>query len=947
MKLDPIYGLRPSEVYKALDTSPDGLSSGEVAARQELYGLNVLVEEAKPSHLRRFLSHVTHPLAILLWIAGGISFGVREPVLGLVIWILVLVNAWFSFWREYRAELAMDALRRLLPVHTRVVRKGIQTRVPAPDIVPGDVLILEEGDHIPADARVVEEYSLRTNNAALTGEAIPSRKTADASLRDGISEVERPNLIFAGTSVVSGTGRAVVYATGMLTQFGRISHLTQSVKEVPGRIQKEFVNLTRKISFVALGFGAVVFLVGALDVGLDWLEAFLLALGIIVAAIPEGLPATLTLSLAMAGQRLAQRGVLVKKLSVIETLGTVSMICADKSGTLTKNQMTVREIWVAGQKLNVSGVGYEPKGRITTDHAGKPFQEDLRTLLVAADLCNNARLNPPTLDSPQWTSLGDQTEAALRVAALKGGIQEPQLRQAFPRIHELPFDARRKRMSTIHQVHNGALKIDEKESPMISRRKIAFVKGSPREILQICTHIRVYGQDRLLDETWRSQILTSIDDYAGRTLRVLALARKELPLHSGYYEVNEVERNLTFLGLMAMHDPPRPEITEAIKVLKQSGIRLVMITGDYGLTAVSLARRVGMLNTKDPVILTGAELDNLSEIDLQALLHQEIVFARMAPEHKLRLVSAFQARGEVVLVTGDGVNDAPALRKADVGVAMGVIGTDVAKEAADLVIMNDNFASIVHAVEEGRTLYTNLRKFITYIFSSNVPEILPFLLTALFKIPLALNVRQILAIDLGTDLFPGLALGGEKPEPDTMRRPPRAKSQPVVDAGLLRRAFLWLGPIEAILSYSGFFITYVLLGRIHLPWIEELNLLENMPHLIAISPDQIDILAVTVYHAGVVTAQIGNAFACRTEINRGRDLGWLSNRFLLFGIFFEVGLILLLIYFPPLAGAFYHYSLPPVFWVWLLGYAPVLYSLEWVRKRLLQKSNTGHLKVIQ
>ena len=919
MDSTPIYSLRVSEVFDYLECSPAGLAPSQVEERKSLYGENILSVEAPRSYWPKFISHITHPMALLLWVSGGLALALREPALTVVIWLLVLVNAGFSFWREYQAEKEMEALKHLLPVYTRLIRAGVEIRISANEVVPGDVLVLAEGDNIPADARVVEEYGLRINNAALTGEAIPARKSADASLREGISEVERPNLIFAGTSVVSGTGRAVVFATGMLTQFGRIAHLTQTVKEEPSPFQRELLRLTRIISIVAIAIGAVVFIVGAFDVGLQKFEAFLLALGIIVAAVPEGLPATITLSLAMAAQRLAQRGILVKKLSTIEKLGIVSIICTDKSGTLTQNQMTVREVWVARHRLSVTGVGYEPQGKFNPDPSHTPIRQDLTTLLEAGALCNNSRLNPPTKDHPQWTSLGDQTEVALRIVAMKGGIQQRHVDVVLPRIHEIPFDARRKRMSTIHRSRHG---------------DIVFVKGAPREVLQLCTHILIDNQEQILNEAERAEILSANDDYARNALRVLALAQRHIEPKSGSFTAENVERDLTFLGLLAMMDPPRPEVAEAVRICNQASIRMVMITGDYGLTAESMARRVGMLTTPNPVILTGAELDQMSDFELKSILDQEIIFARMAPEHKLRLVAAYQERGEVVAVTGDGVNDAPALRKADVGVSMGIIGTDVAKESADVVITDDNFASIVRAIEEGRAVYDNLRKFITYIFSSNVPEILPFLLTAMFKIPLALTVSQILAIDLGTDLFPALALGVEKPEPDVMKRPPRRRDQRLVDNRLLSRAFLWLGMIEAALCYTAFFLVYsgILVNiEINLPIIESIK--SGLGKLELLN-EQRYILAVTVFHAGVVMTQIGNAFACRSERKNKTGPGWFSNPQLLLGILIEIAIILSLIYIPQLAKAFDHYPIPPTLWIFLMLFAPILYFLEWFRKSL-------------
>ncbi len=923
MSFAPLYALRVSDVFRALASSPQGLAPEEVQTRLALYGPNVLYEPVtRISPWSRFIAQLTHPMALLLWGAGGIALLMGRPALGLAIGIVVLVNAVFSFWQEQRAAQAVAALKQVLPTYARVIRAGQETKIPASEIVPGDVLVVAEGDNIPADARVVEEYGLRANHATLTGDAMPVRKTAEASLREGLSELEHPNLIFAGTSVVSGTGRAVVFATGMLTQFGRIAQLTQTVREPPSPLQQDMARATRVMAMVAMGLGAFFFTVGMTDIRLGWLEALLFAVGIIVAVIPEGLSPTVTLVLAMAVQRLAQRGVLVKRLTAIETLGKTSVICTDKSGTLTQNQMTVREVWVAGQRLSLSGVGYEPRGTFEPPDSIPPIQNELETFLIAAERCNNSRLVPPSAERPYWSCLGDQTEAALRVMALKGGLRESSVASAYPRLHELPFDARRKRMSTIHRNGQG---------------EIAFVKGAPREVLQLCTHILLHGQARPLEPALRAEILTAIDDYARRALRVLALAQRDLttlpaggPRTGGEmrYAPERIEQGLTFLGLAAMMDPPRPEVAQAIQACHAAGIRMVMVTGDYGLTAESLARRVGMLTTARPRIITGAEVEELQDADWQTLLGEEVIFARMAPEHKLRLVAAFQARGEVVAVTGDGVNDAPALRKADIGIAMGMAGTDVAKEAADVIITDDNFAALVTAIEEGRAVYDNIRKFITYIFASNVPEVLPFMLRAIAGVPLALTVPQILAIDMGTDLLPALALGTERPEPDVLQRPPIRKAHTLWDRRLLVRA-LWLGSIESILCYIGFFLVYYFHGYTTLP---------AMLH----APAPVGMLATTVFHAGVVTAQIGNALTCRREKVGVHRLGWFSNRFLWAGIGVELAIIVALIYLPPLAAILDHAPVPAVYWLGLLLYAPALYVLDRLYKEIVARRERQH-----
>ena len=921
MSSAPIYSLRVPEVFQAMETSQKGLSTVEAKSRGSLYGDNVLSEQPHPPEWQKFIRQVRHPFNLLMVFAALISLWQRDLTLALIILLLSIANSAFSYWREHRAEQAIEKLRHLLPSYAHLVRDGSDVHIPASEVVPGDLLILAEGDNIPADARVVEEYGLRVNNASLTGEAVAARKTAEASILPGLSDLERPNVIFAGTSVASGTGKAIVYATGMLTQFGRIAQLTQTVQDEPSMFQKELGRLSRILTWIALLIGGTVWALATFEphVSQHFPNAILLALGTLVAVTPEGLPATLTLSLAMAVQRLTSRGVLAKRLNVIETLGNVSVICTDKSGTLTQNQMTVREVWVARRRLKVTGVGYEPKGQFIPSPAETSYEKDLLSLLEAALCCNNARINPPDLEHPTWTSLGDQTEAALKVVALKYNVNENAVAVFLPRIHEIPFDARRKRMTTIHREVG---------------REVAFVKGAPREVLQLCSHILVDGVTQPISETIRAEILTANDEYSRGALRVLGLARRDLPPRSGAYTAETIERDLTFLGLMAMMDPPRPEVERAIQTCRKAGIRIVMITGDYGLTAESLARRVGMITTPNPTILTGSELDALDDIKLQQLLHTEIIFARMAPDHKLRLVSAYQACGEVVAVTGDGVNDAPALRKADVGIAMGIIGTDVAKEAADIILTNDNFGSIAAAIEEGRAIFDNIRKFITYIFSSNVSEVLPFLLTAGLGIPPALAIRQILAIDLGTDIVPALALGSEKPEPNIMKYPPR-RSRPLLDRGLLTRSFLWLGLLEAGLCYLGFLSTFLFSGNANLlnqPFLNGIN----WPKLLFISGD-VNVVARTVFLAGVVLVQIGNAFACRTSKAHITQMGWGSNKVLLIGVALAVLMTVGLVYIPFLAKAFDNQVFPALIWPILALFALILYTLEWFRKGLVRR----------
>ena len=916
MSSQPLYALRVNDVYPALETTPEGLLAEEAAQRLSLYGANSLREPVPQPLWRKFTAYLNNAMALVLLVAGVVAFIGNRPVMGVIIWAVVIINTGFSVWREYRAVKAVDALKQLLPAHARVARNGVEMQVLASDVVPGDVLVLAEGDNVPADARGVEEYGLRTNDSTLTGEALPARKTAEASLREGLTDLERPNFVFAGTSIYSGTGRAVVIATGMLTQFGRIANLTQAVSDEPSLLQQNLSGLTRKISYVAIGTGALVFAVEFFEAGAEWIDALLFAVGVMVAIVPEGLIPTVTLSLAMAVQRLARRGVLVKRLSTVETLGTVSVICTDKSGTLTQNQMTVREVWVARHRISVSGVGYNPND---SDFGGDDaaVREELNALLTAASLCNNSRLNAPTADHPMWSCLGDQTEAALRVVARKGGLDESEVAEEYPRVHELPFDARRKRMSTVHRNDRG---------------EYAFVKGAPREVLQLCTHILIGNSLRPLDTAMRAEVMAANDDYARSALRVLALARRQLPPRVGAYTVERVEQGLTFLGLAGMMDPPRTDVAEAVQACHGAHIRMVMITGDYGLTAESVARRIGMLlPSSTPHILTGSDVDELGDEELQAALAEDVVCARMAPEHKLRLVAAFQARGDVVAVIGDGVNDAPALRKANVGIAMGVAGTDVAKEAADVILTNDNFSGIVSAIEEGRSVFDNIRKFISYIFASNVPELMPFIVSSLLHIPLALTIMQVLAIDLGTDLFPAMALGTEKPEPGVMKRPPRKRNESLLDRQLMMRALVFVGGWQTLLCFAAFFFVYHQAGYtdlLNLPRVDHLPFLERL-----LSPEgRVYILATTAFHAGVVMAQIGNAFASRAGKAGIWRMGVFSNTGLLLAIALELVIILALIYIAPISHIFEHLPLPPVYLLGLSLFAPVIFGLDWIRR---------------
>jgi magnesium-transporting ATPase (P-type) len=913
----PIEALPLADIYVALGTQSQGLTHAEAAARLHRYGGNTIHTVETTSLVRKFLANFTHLMALLLWVGGLLGFLAQMPQLGIAIWLVNLINGVFSFWQEYQAEQATAALRHLLPTYARVVRDGQEQRLLAEELVPGDIMLLAEGDHISADGRLVYEAALRVDQSTLTGEAHPVRKTAEAVLRTGLTRVELPNLVFAGTSVVAGTGRAVVCATGMTTEFGKIAHFTQVVGDERSPLQQEMVHTTQVVTLIAVGVGLAFFVLAVTLAGVTLAESCIFAIGMIVAFVPEGLLPTVTLALAMGTQRIARRHALVKRLSAVETLGCTTVICTDKTGTLTQNEMTVCELWLAGRQLTVTGVGYAPEGQLLEQGQpiAWPMDADVRQLLVAAGLCNNARLLAPNALATQWTILGDPTEAALCVVAYKAGIDLETETAQTPRLREFPFDAHRKRMSTMHQPAG---------TPHAT--PVVYMKGAPKEVLALCTRIIIHGHVCPLVESQRAQIMAAHDAAARRGLRVLAVAQRTLPAGMTTCTPETVEADLTFLGLMAMLDPPRAEVAVAVEKCRRAGIRIIMITGDYGLTAESIARRIGIIRGPQPRLLTGPELTALDDQALKAALQDEVICARMTPEQKLRIVTALRELGHVVAVTGDGVNDAPALKKADIGVAMGRAGTDVAKEAADMILTDDNFAAIVDAVEEGRAVYANIRKFVAYIFTSNTPEAVPFVLFALSggRIPLALTVMQILAIDLGTDLVPALALGAEPPEPGVMEQPPRRLAEHVITRALLLRAYAWLGAIQSLAALAAFYLLYWTHGY----WGQWLDLPATGPLYRA---------ATAMTLATVVATQIGNLFAQRTGSTSVWCRRWGSNRFVWVGIATELGLLALLLYVPVLQRLFDTAPFALSHWLFVFAWTPLLFMAEEGRKALARR----------
>lgn len=945
-----IWSLPVEAVYETLATSTQGISEGEADVRLQQQGFNELPEPPHRPLWLRFADQLTHFMALLLWVAGILAFISGTPELGWAIWAVIWINAIFSFWQEYQAEQALSALKKVLPAQVKVYRDGILKAIEARELVIGDVVQLEEGDRISADARLVRAEDFYVDVSVLTGESLPVSRHArpvqprqvvplrngktilhpgETQLQEKIQPAEVANLVFAGSTVAGGRAVAVVYATGSRTEFGHVAHLTAMVKREPSTLEVETGRMVRILAIIAVSVGVLIFFLTYFWVGMAAQESFIFAIGIIVALTPEGLLPTVTLALAIGVQRMARRKALVRRLSAVETLSATNVICTDKTGTLTKNEMTVRRLWIPSKNqshsaIEVTGEGYDPTGEVrVSGEVQAPWQVHL--LLAGAALCSNARLIHLRQPS-RWQEIGDPTEAALLVAAIKAGLQPEELQRQSPRLREVPFDSRRRMMTVVLDWHLS--EIWPNEFPYLS-----LTKGAPLEVLRHCHWILRDGQIQELTQADRDEIAKANDDLARQGFRVLGVAARQGAQELLEQKSQQLEQNFTFIGLTAMFDPPRPEVTRAIALCHQAGIAVTMVTGDYSLTAEAIARRIGLVRNKARVF-TGEDLGHLSDAQLRQILHRpsDLVFARMAPEQKLRLVQAYKDLGQIVAVTGDGVNDAPALKAANIGIAMGMNGTDVAREAADIVLLDDNFASIVSAIEQGRAIYQNIRKFITYILTSNVPELIPFLAMVFLKIPPALVIMQILAIDLGTDMVPALALGAEKPEVGTMQQPPRQKSKPLLDRSLLLRAYGFLGAIEALAGMVGFFLVWWSYGY------DLADLQAISPAILSRTADASTMAiyqqAMTATLATIVATQVGNVFACRSERVSVLRLGFFSNRLIWWGIAVEWLLVLAIVYLSPLAAIFA--TEPLIAWQWLilLVYPLLLLMADELRKFL-------------
>lgn len=765
------HTLTPEEALTVLGSSRDGLGEEAIQRKTERYGKNQLKEGKKKSLLAKFLEQFKDVMIIILLVASGIAGFMGEITDTIIILFVVLINATLGVLQESKAEKALEALKKMSAPYVKVKRRGAVQEIKAEDLVPGDIVYLEAGDNISADLRLLESFSLKIEEAALTGESVPSEKHVDAIEQKEVPLGDRKNMAYMGSSVTYGRGIGVVTATGMDTEVGKIAGYLaqQDTEETP--LQQKLAELGKYLTVGILVIAVVIFTVGILR-DRDPLEMLLTAVSLAVAAIPEGLPAIVTIVLALGVQRMSKSNAIIRKLPAVETLGCTDIICSDKTGTLTQNKMTVKEVYLTESLL--------PGDALPKDHG------DAKMLLEIMVLCNDSKVGNQGGDQPQV--IGDPTETALVSYGYTVGYEKPQLDTALPRVSELPFDSERKLMSTLHQDGQGIL---------------VLTKGAPDVLLNRCTTMLVNGELRPIDQAALGKIQGANHQMAEKALRVLAMAFKRIPTIPANLNSQELESNLTFVGLVGMIDPPREEVKDAVKVCRQAGIRPIMITGDHRDTATAIAKELNIVSSEKEV-MTGAELDKLSDEQLQKVIDQYSVYARVSPEHKVRIVTAWKSRGKVVAMTGDGVNDAPALKMADIGVGMGITGTDVTKSVSDMVLSDDNFSTIVLAIKEGRKIYNNIRKAIQFLLSANIGEVITLFVATMLNWTILLPIH-ILWINLVTDTFPALALGAEKAETDIMEQPPRDAKSSVFSDGVGFK-IVYQGVLEAAITLFTYYL---------------------------------------------------------------------------------------------------------------------------------------------
>ncbi|GAB4520996.1 MAG: cation-translocating P-type ATPase [Anaerolineales bacterium] len=876
----PWAALSAETVLERLDVTSQGLSSAEARKRLEIYGQNALREAPPTTFWQMLWAQFNNFVVILLIVAALISALLGDYIESIAILAIVVLNAVLGVVQERNAEEALAALKKMAAPEAHLIRDGRRVVLPSAQVVPGDVVLLEAGNFVPADIRLLETANLRIEEAALTGESVPVEKSAQAILPADAALGDRINMAYMGTLVSYGRGQGVVVATGMQTQIGQIAEMLQSVEEEPTPLQRRLDDLGRTLGWVSLLISALVFLVGWLR-GNAPLDMFLIAVSLAIAAVPEGLPAVVTISLALGMREMIKRHALIRRLASVETLGSATVICSDKTGTLTQNQMTVTRIWVDNTTFEVEGSGYTPEGRFLLNGETFPLEKypALTTALWVGALNNDALLEVDTED--HYRMVGDPTEGALMVAAAKAGANLQDLQRAYNREQEIPFDSTRKRMVTLHNVNAPRR---EDLSPFVdeSARQwdVMLIKGAPDIVLDLCKYYqRLDDSTATLDDAMRARIRQANDEMSASALRVLAMAYRLLPAEASEQEgiLAEAEQELVFAGLLGMIDPPRPEVLPALQTARQAGIRTVMITGDYPKTAQAIAQEIGLLQSGHGVT-TGAALENLSDEELQQQVQIIDVFARVSPQHKMRIVDALRRQGEVVAMTGDGVNDAPSIKLADIGVAMGITGTDVAKSSADMVLTDDNYASIVAAVEQGRVIYSNIRKFVYYLLSCNLAEIAIIFLATLVYGKSPLTAIQLLWLNLVTDGAPALALGTEKAEPGIMSLPPRPPQEPIIN-----RFMQWGIAIQTVAITAVTLMAYML-GR---------TLQPEMPEF-----------AETMAFVTLSISELARAYTARSERYPLLKMGIFGNRNMNLAFVFSLMLIFAVVYVPFLRPIF-------------------------------------------
>lgn len=917
-----------------------GLTSEEAARRLEVYGRNELKEKPRPTFLRMVFDQLNNFVTILLIVASLVSAVLGDYVEAGAILLIVVLNAVLGVIQESRAEEALAALKKLASPEAQVLRDGHRIGVPASELVPGDIVHLEAGNYIPADVRLLDAVNLRVEEAALTGESVPVQKNAAAVLDEQASLGDRKNTAFMGTVVSYGRGRGIVVGTGMHTQLGLIAGMLQSVDTEQTPLQQRLDQLGKVLGWGALAVCGVVFVVGLLRSNFSTtaiVDTFMIAVSLAIAAVPEGLPAVVTISLALGMREMVRRHALIRRLASVETLGSATVICSDKTGTLTQNVMTVTQIWTDDAFVEVSGSGYDPHGKFTIrgEQIAVHDYPGVETALWLGVLNNDAQLEQISNDGQQtYRIIGDPTEGSILVAAAKAGIYQERLNAAYPRENEIPFDSMRKRMVTVHNIEHPN---PEDSSPIYDRSMkewdVIAVKGAPDVVLRLCTRYQTLDdKDHALDEAMRSKILAANDQMTRGALRVLGLAYRLVEDMPQGEEIahEDLERDLTFAGLVGMIDPARPEVRPALEKARGAGIRTVMITGDYPNTARAISESIGLLQEGHKV-LTGTDLNAMDDATLAHEVQNTDVFARVSPEHKMRIVDALRANDEVVAMTGDGVNDAPAIKRADIGVAMGITGTDVAKETADMVLTDDNYVSIVSAVEQGRIIYANIRKFVFFLLSSNVAEIMIIFLATLAGLPTPLTAIQLLWLNLLTDGAPALALAMEKGDPDVMRRRPRPKREPIINDSMT------LGIVIQTITQTGAVLGAFILG---LYWHVGTQIPPGAnPLLYVLQHDWRGIDVQTAETMAFVTlslCELFRAYTVRSEHASVFELGVFSNRYMQYAVGASIALMLLVINVPFLQPVFNTHFLDWYEWLFVIGLALIPAASEEITKLFLR-----------